>query len=220
MTRTGPRSSGGPSVVVGLTGGIASGKSSVATMLASRGAVIIDADVLARDVVAAGEPLLREVAERFGAGVLRPDGSLDRPALGRVVFSDPVARRDLEALIHPAVRRRAAQLEAAAPDGSVVVHVIPLLVETGQSELFDLVVVVDADEDTQLARIRTRDALDDAAARARISAQATRQARRAVADVVVDNSGTPEALERQIDALWQRILSTGRDPSLDGEKPA
>ena len=220
MSQTGPRTSGGPSVVVGLTGGIASGKSSVATLLAARGAVIIDADVLARDVVAAGAPLLAEVADRFGSGVLTDDGSLDRAALGRIVFADPVARRDLEALIHPAVRSRAAELESAAPLGSVVVHVIPLLVETGQADRFDLVVVVDADSSTQLARIRTRDALDDAAARARIAAQATREARLAAADVVIDNSGTPDELAHQVERLWKRLLAFRRDPSPDDERPA
>lgn len=208
MTRTGPRSSGGPSVVVGLTGGIASGKSSVAALLADRGAVVIDADVLARDVVAKGEPVLDQVAERFGAAVLAPDGSLDRAALGRIVFADESARKDLEGLVHPAVRRRAQQLETEAPEGSVVVHVIPLLVETGQSDSFDLVVVVDADEAAQLTRIRARDALDEQAARARIAAQATREARRAAADVVIDNSGTPEALVAQVDELWDRLTWT------------
>jgi dephospho-CoA kinase len=208
MSRTGPRRSGGPSAVVGLTGGIASGKSSVAKLLADRGAVVIDADVLARDVVAKGEPLLDRVAERFGKDVLAPDGSLERAALGRIVFADEWARKDLEALIHPAVRRRAEQLEAEAPEGSVVVHVIPLLVETGQSDRFDMVVVVDTDEATQLARIRSRDSLDEPAARARIAAQATREARLAVADVVVDNSGTPEDLVAQVDTLWRWLTRT------------
>jgi dephospho-CoA kinase len=189
-------------------------------LLAARGAVIIDADVLARDVVAKGAPLLEQVAERFGPGVITADGSLDRAALGRVVFSDPAARRDLEALIHPAVRRRAAELESQAATGSVVVHVIPLLVETRQSDRFDLVVVVDADEATQLARIRTRDVLDDTAAHARIAAQATREARLAAADVVVDNSGTPDDLEDQVDRLWQRLLTFRQDPSPGDEKPA
>jgi dephospho-CoA kinase len=207
-------------VVVGLTGGIASGKSIVATLLAARGAVVIDADVLARDVVAKGAPVLAQVADRFGPGVITADGSLDRAALGRVVFSDPSARRDLEALIHPAVRRRAAELESQAPAGSVVVHVIPLLVETGQSERFDLVVVVDADEATQLARLRTRDSLDDAAAHARIAAQATREARLGVADVVVDNSGTPDDLQEQVDRLWQRLMTLPPGPSLSHEIPA
>ncbi len=217
MSQTGPRTSGGPSVVVGLTGGIASGKSSVATLLADRGAVIIDADVLARDVVAAGAPLLAEVARRFGPGILADDSSLDRAALGRIVFADPVARQDLEALIHPAVRRRAAELESAAAPGSVVVHVIPLLVETGQTDRFDLVVVVDADSSTQLARIRARDALDDASAKARIAAQATRETRLAAADVVIDNTGTPDELDHQVDRLWQRLLAFHRDPSPEDE---
>ena len=219
MSQTGPRSSGGPSVVAGLTGGIASGKSSVATLLAARGAVIVDADVLAREVVAQGAPLLEQVADRFGPGVLAADGSLDRAALGRVVFADPAARRDLEALIHPAVRRRAAELQSAAPPGAVVVHVIPLLVETGQTDRFDLVVVVDADEATQLARIRTRDGLNDAAGHARIAAQATREHRLAAADVVIDNSGTPVDLERQVDRLWQRLTSVPTDPEAGDEKP-
>lgn len=204
-------------MVVGLTGGIASGKSSVATLLADRGAVIIDADVLARDVVAAGAPLLAEVARRFGPGILADDSSLDRAALGRIVFADPVARQDLEALIHPAVRRRAAELESAAAPGSVVVHVIPLLVETGQTDRFDLVVVVDADSSTQLARIRARDALDDASAKARIAAQATRETRLAAADVVIDNTGTPDELDHQVDRLWQRLLAFHRDPSPEDE---
>ncbi|HSN10667.1 MAG TPA: dephospho-CoA kinase [Propionibacteriaceae bacterium] len=218
MTRTGPRSSGGPSVVVGLTGGIASGKSTVAKLLEARGAVVVDADVLAREVVAKGEPLLDLVAQRFGSAVLTPDGSLDRAALGRIVFADERARKDLEAMIHPAVRRRAEQLEAEASDGSVVVHVIPLLVETGQSDRFDLVVVVDADEATQLTRMRARDALDEPQARARIAAQATREDRLAVADVVVDNSGTPEHLEAQVDALWRRLTRAGRPDR--GDRPS
>ena len=219
MSQTGPRISGGPSVVVGLTGGIASGKSSVATLLAARGAVIIDADVLAREVVAKGAPLLADVAQRFGKDILTDDGSLDRAALGRVVFSDPSARRDLEALIHPAVRLRAAELQAAAPDGSVVVHVIPLLVETGQADSFDLLVVVDADEAAQLTRMRTRDSLDEASARARIAAQATREARLAAADVVVANSGAPDELEEQVDRLWRRLSTFDEVSSIRPEKP-
>ena len=219
MSQTGPRTSGGPSVVVGLTGGIASGKSSVARQLAARGAVVIDADVLARDVVSPGEPLLQQVAGRFGPGVLAEDGSLDRAALARIVFADPAARADLEALIHPAVRRRAAELERAAPPGAVVVHVIPLLVETGQTDRFDLVVVVDTDPATQVARILDRDPLDEAAAQARIAAQASRAARLTAADVVIDNSGTPEELARHVDALWQRLTSYRQDPSADDGSP-
>jgi dephospho-CoA kinase len=178
----------------------------VAALLAARGAVIIDADVLAREVVAPGTPLLRRVADRFGGDVLLPDGSLDRPALGRVVFADPAARRDLEALIHPAVRRRAAELQAEAPDGAVVVHVIPLLVETGQAGAFDHVIVVDVPESTQADRMRTRDGVDAEAAAARIAAQASRAERLAAADIVIDNSGSQSDLVRQVDEAWSRLL--------------
>ncbi len=199
------RSGGGPSSVVGLTGGIASGKSSVATLLAARGAVIIDADVLAREVIAMGTPLLRRVADRFGDAVLAADGSLDRAALGRIVFADPAARHDLEALIHPAVRQRAAALQAEAPDGAVVVHVIPLLVETGQAGRFDHVIVVDVPETTQVERLRGRDGVDAEAAMARIAAQASRAERLAAADIVIDNSGSQADLVRQVDDAWRRL---------------
>jgi dephospho-CoA kinase len=201
----GSRSGGGPSSVVGLTGGIASGKSSVATLLAARGAVLIDADVLAREVVAAGTPLLRRIADRFGDDVLAPDGSLDRAALGSIVFGDPAARHDLEALIHPAVRQRAAELQADAPDGAVVVHVIPLLVETGQAGGFDHVIVVDVPESTQVERFHGRDGGDAEAAAARIRAQASRAERLAAADIVIDNSGSPADLVRQVDEVWERL---------------
>ena len=189
-------------MLVGLTGGIGSGKSLVAELLAARGATIIDADVLARLAVAPGTPGLASVVARFGQGVVRPDGSLDRAALGRVVFGDPEARRDLEAIIHPAVRARAAALTAAAPAGAVVVQVIPLLVETGQQDAFDKVVVVDVDPDVQLSRITARDGLTEAEARARLRAQATREARLAAADVVLQNNGTPEDLAAAVDRLW------------------
>jgi dephospho-CoA kinase len=208
----GSRSGGGPSSVVALTGGIASGKSSVATLLAARGAVIIDSDVLAREVVAAGTPLLRRVADRFGDAVLSPDGSLDRAALGRVVFADPDARHDLEALIHPAVRQRAAELQAEAPDGAVVVHVIPLLVETGQAGRFDHVVVVDVPESTQVERLRGRDGVDAEAAAMRMAAQATRAERLAAADIVIDNSGSRAALEHQVDDAWRRLQAARPRP--------
>lgn len=196
--------SAGPRLVIGLTGGIASGKSTVAELLAERGAVVIDADRLARDVVEPGTPGLAAVVERFGAGVLASDGGLDRAALGRLVFADPAARRDLEAIIHPAVRARAAELTAAAPDGSVVVQMIPLLVETGQQDAFDFVVVVDVDPDAQLARVRDRDGLGDDDARARVQAQAGRNARLAAADVVIHNDGTRDDLAGEMDAFWQR----------------
>jgi dephospho-CoA kinase len=193
-------------VRVGLTGGIASGKSLVADELAARGAVIIDADVLAREVVESGTDGLAAVVERFGEGVLQ-SGRLDRARLGQIVFADPEARRDLERIIHPAVRARAAELEQAAPMDAVVVHVIPLLVETGQQDRFDVVVVVDVDPDTQVARLVARDGFEEADALARLAAQATREERRAVADVVLANSGRVTDLKTQIGLLWQFLTS-------------
>lgn len=187
---------------VGLTGGIASGKTAVSDALAARGAVIIDADLLAREVVEPGTPGLAAVVERFGAEVLTGDGVLDRAALGTVVFADPTARRDLEAIIHPAVRARAAAIEAAADPDAVVVHVIPLLVETGQQADFDLLVVVDVAPEVQRERLQRRNGLDTDAAEARIAAQASRADRLSVADVVLDNSATPADLIDQVDSLW------------------
>jgi dephospho-CoA kinase len=189
---------------VGLTGGIASGKSLVAAELAKRGAVIIDADVLARDVVEPGTPGLAAIIARFGADVLL-NGRLDRKALGKIVFADEAARQDLEAIVHPAVRRRAAELEAAAPDDAVVVHVIPLLVETGQQDAFDVCLVVDVDQETQLRRLRIRDRLGEAEIRARLAAQVSRERRLAAADVVLDNSGSRTDLSDQIDRLWAEL---------------
>ncbi|HQA30550.1 MAG TPA: dephospho-CoA kinase, partial [Propioniciclava tarda] len=162
---------------IGLTGGIASGKSAVAELLRAKGAVIVDADVLAREVVEPGTPALAAIVDRFGRGVLLPDGRLDRARLGQLVFSDADARADLNAIVHPAVRRRAAELEADAPAGSVVVHAIPLLVETGQAASFDMVVVVDADPTIQVDRLRARNGLSRADAEARLAAQASREER-------------------------------------------
>lgn len=196
---------------VGLTGGIASGKTAVSDALRARGAVVIDADVLAREVVEPGTPGLAAVVDRFGRQVLTGDGRLDREALGRIVFADEAARRDLEAIIHPAVRARARALEAAADPAAVVVHVIPLLVETGQHDDFDVLVVVDVDPERQLERLQERNGLDRAAATSRLAAQASREARLGVADVVVDNSATRQDLSRQVDRLWAdlRIRATG-----------
>ena len=194
-------------VRVGLTGGIASGKSLVAAELAARGATIIDADVLAREVVEPGTPALAAIIERFGADVVQ-DGQLDRARLAQIVFADPLARRDLERIVHPAVRARAAELERAAGDAAVVVHVIPLLVETGQQENFDLVVTVDADHETQVQRLMARNGFTHAEAEARIAAQASREERTLVADVVLDNTGSVTQLREQIDALWAELSST------------
>ena len=193
-------------VRVGLTGGIASGKSLVADELAARGAIIIDADVLAREVVEPGALALAAIVDRFGAQVLR-DGQLDRARLAQIVFADPLARRDLERIVHPAVRARAAELERAAGDAAVVVHVIPLLVETGQHEDFDVVVTVDADHETQIQRLIVRNGFTRAEAESRIAAQASREDRKRAADVVLDNTGSVTRLREQIDALWAELSS-------------
>lgn len=217
-------------LIVGLTGGIASGKSMAADRLAELGAVVIDADVLAREVVAPGTPGLAAIVERFGTGVLRPGegpAELDRPALGAIVFADPDARRDLEAIVHPAVRARAVELARAAPSGSVVVEVIPLLVETGQQDSFDMVVVIDIDPAVQLERLVARSGLTRDQALARINAQATRERRLAAADAVIDNNGSPDELRAATDALWRRLgqrwpssgssgVATGRGHPLHG----
>jgi dephospho-CoA kinase len=193
-------------VRVGLTGGIASGKSMVAAELATRGAIIIDADVLAREVVEPGTPALAAIVDRFGMQVLK-DGQLDRSRLAEIVFADPTARRALESIVHPAVRERAAELERAAGDAAVVVHVIPLLVETGQHEDFDLVVTVDADNETQIQRLMARNGFTRAEAESRIAAQASREDRTRAADVVLYNSGSMTQLKQQIDALWTELSS-------------
>jgi dephospho-CoA kinase len=190
---------------VGLTGGIGAGKSLVSILLAERGAVVIDYDLLARDAVAVGTPALAAIVARFGPGVLLPDGTLDRPALGAVVFGDEDARRDLEAITHPAIGALAWERDGAAPDGVVVVHDHPLLVETGLAELMDMVVVVDAPEEVQVDRLVRLRRMSEADARSRMGAQATRQDRIAAADVVIDNSGSVEELVPQVDALWQRV---------------
>ncbi len=192
---------------IGLTGGIASGKSTVARELERLGAVIIDADVLARDVVALGTEGLKAVVARFGDAVLAADGSLDRRALAGIVFADPQARADLNAIIHPRVRERAAELEAAAPAGAVVVHVIPLLVETGQQDDFDAVVVVDTTVEEQLRRLTRRDSLTQTEAEQRVAAQASREERLDAATHVIDSSGPVRETMRQVDELW-RSLST------------
>jgi len=192
-------------VRVGLTGGIGSGKSEVSRRLAARGAVVIDADVLAREMVAPGTEGFAAVVAAFGDAVVGPDGALDRPALGRLVFADLEARRRLEAIIHPRVRARAAEIEAAAPPGAIVVHDIPLLVETGQAGRFDLVLVVDVPPEVQLDRLVQQRGMSPEEAQARIASQAVREDRLAAADVVVDNSGTLAELDDRLDEIWPRL---------------
>jgi dephospho-CoA kinase len=190
---------------VGLTGGIGSGKSTVGALLAEHGAVIIDSDALAREVVAAGSAGLAAVVDVFGPEVLTAAGELDRAAMGRQVFADPAARARLEAVIHPLVRRRAAEIEAAAPTDAVVVHDIPLLVETGQAGSFDVVVVVDAPVELQIDRLTRERDMTAEEARSRIDAQASRGERLAVADHVVANDSTPAALREAVDRLWTQL---------------
>jgi dephospho-CoA kinase len=191
---------------VGLTGGVASGKSTVSAVLQELGAVVVDADLLAREVVAKGSEGLAEVVEAFGPGVLTADGELDRPAMGAIVFGDESKRRRLEAIIHPRVRARGAELEAAAPEGAVVVHDIPLLAETGQAAAFDAVVVVDVPTEVQVERMTTLRGMSAADARARIAAQATREDRLAVATYVVENSGTVEDLRRRVAEVFEQLV--------------
>jgi dephospho-CoA kinase len=186
---------------IGLTGGIGSGKSTVSALLAAHGAVIVDADRIAREVVEPGTPGLERITEAFGDGVLEADGSLDRAALAAVVFADPDARRQLDGIVHPLVRARAREMAAAAPPDAVVVHDVPLLVETGQASSYDLVLVVEADPATRVSRLVQR-GLTAEDARARMASQASDEQRRAVADVVLDNSGTPEQLAEQVDRFW------------------
>jgi dephospho-CoA kinase len=190
---------------VGLTGGIGSGKSTVSRLLAEHGAVVIDADLLAREVVGAGTDGLDEIVQAFGPEVLTPEGDLDRAAMGRRVFADPVARALLEQVIHPRVRSRAAEIEAGAPSDAVVVHDIPLLVETGQGAGFDVVVVVDAPVDVQVARLTADRRLSEQEARARVAAQATRDERLAVADQVVANDSTLAELRTRVERLWTQL---------------
>ncbi|MET7301962.1 dephospho-CoA kinase [Embleya sp. NPDC005575] len=190
---------------VGLTGGIGAGKSEVARRLAELGAVVIDSDRIAREVVAPGTPGLAAVVAEFGEGVLLPDGSLDRPGLGRIVFGSPERLAALNAIVHPLVGARAAELTAAAGEDAVLVNDVPLLAENDLAKLYDLVVVVDAAPETQLDRLVRLRGMPEADAIARMGAQASRAERLAVADVVIDNDGPLSALEPQVLALWERL---------------
>ncbi len=190
-------------LLVGLTGGIGSGKSTVARMLEKRGAVVFDADVLAREVVEPGTPGHAEVIERFGANVLAPGGQLDREALASIVFADPAARRDLEAIVHPEVRRLFADgAEEYEGTDRIVVLSAPLLVETGMHTAFEVLIVVSATPQTQVERLMRDRGMSEAAVRARIAAQAPLETKSEVADFLLDNEGSTDALERQVDRVW------------------
>lgn len=197
-------------IKVGLTGAIASGKSEVARLLAQRGAIVIDADALAREAVAPGTPGLAAVAEEFGPDILAADGSLDRERLGRIVFTDADRRHALEAIVHPYVGQRSAELMAQAGPDAVVVYDVPLLVEKQLQGDFDVVVVVDATDETRLRRLVEVRGMTEADARARMAAQATRSQRLAVADVVVPNDGDLQALDERVAALWSDLRSRTR----------
>ncbi|MFE4533922.1 dephospho-CoA kinase [Streptomyces scopuliridis] len=190
---------------LGLTGGIGAGKSEVSRLLTSYGAVLIDSDRIAREVVEPGTPGLAAVVAEFGPEVLAPDGGLDRPRLGAIVFGDPDRLRALNAIVHPLVRARSAELETAAGPDSIVVHDVPLLVENGMEALYDLVIVVDAAPETQLDRLVRLRGMAESEARKRMAAQATRERRRAAADVVIDNDGPLEQLEPQVRRVWQTL---------------
>ncbi|MGC9496632.1 dephospho-CoA kinase [Streptomyces sp. WG7] len=190
---------------VGLTGGIGAGKSEVSRLLVEHGAVLIDADRIAREVVAPGTPGLAAVVEAFGEDVLAEDGSLDRPRLGSIVFADPEKLASLNSIVHPLVGARSRALEEAASADAVVVHDVPLLTENGLAPQYDVVVVVDADPATQLDRLVRLRGMTERDARARMAAQATREQRREIADVVIDNDVPLDELRARVEEVWAEL---------------
>lgn len=200
--------------VIGLTGGLASGKSTVAAMLRDLGAVVVDADAIVRELQEPGTPVYREIVEAFGPDVVRSDGSLDRSALASRIFVDPVARQRLNAVIHPRVRERirqeVADLQARLPAGAVIVLDVPLLLDTAPRDTFPVegVIVVAIDEATQIARFRARTGLSEEEARGRLRAQRALREKVGEADWVIDNNGSPEETRRQVEALWRRLTSS------------
>ncbi|MBL1084846.1 dephospho-CoA kinase [Streptomyces actinomycinicus] len=193
-------------LTVGLTGGIGAGKSEVSRLLVEHGAVLVDSDRIAREVVEPGTPGLAAVVEAFGTDVLAADGSLDRPRLGSVVFADPEKLAVLNAIVHPLVGARSRELESAAGEDAVVVHDVPLLTENGLAPLYDLVIVVDADPDTQLDRLVRLRGMTPEDARARMAAQATRDQRREIADIVIDNDVPLDALRKRVAEVWEELV--------------
>jgi len=198
---------------VGLTGGIGSGKSEVSRRLAATGAVVLDADAAAREVVEPGTPGLKRIAETFGPGVLRPDGALDRARLAEIVFADDAARARLNAIVHPLVHEhmRAAEQAAvrAGGDDIVIVHAVPLLAEGGRAGEFDLVIVLDLPSETQVERLAAR-GMPEEQARARMAAQASREQRLAIADIVIDNSGTLADLDHRVSEVWADLKARAK----------
>ncbi|MET9339927.1 dephospho-CoA kinase [Nonomuraea sp. NPDC003804] len=190
---------------VGLTGGIGSGKSEVSKRLAQRGAVVIDADKIAREVVEPGTQGLARVVAAFGEEILRPDGSLDRERLGSIVFADPDKLATLNGIVHPLVGERVAQLQQDAPDDAVVVYDVPLLVENKLAPMYEVVIVVDAADEVRLERLTRVRGMSEQDARARIAAQAGREERLAVADVVIPNEGSLDDLDARVAEVWRRL---------------
>ena len=192
-------------LVVGLTGGIGSGKSTVSAMLAEKGALVIDADAITRELQQPGHEVFDAMVERFGPGIVAADGTLDRPAVAAIVFADEQARKDLEAIVHPAVgAEMLKRMQSVAETDRVVVYDVPLLVESARKG-YGAVIVVDVDPEVAVRRLVEQRGMDEHDARARIANQATREDRRAVADRVIDNSGTIDDLRRQVDEVWAWI---------------
>lgn len=204
LSEAGPKLSS--MLTVGLTGGIGAGKSEVSRLLVECGAVLIDADKIAREVVEPGTPGLAAVVDAFGEDILTPDGSLDRPKLGSIVFTDPDKLALLNSIVHPLVGARSRELEAAASPDAVIVHDVPLLAENGLAPLYDVVVVVDAAPETQLDRLIRLRGMTEEDARARMAAQSTREKRLETADIVVDNDVPLQELERRVREVWTDLV--------------
>ncbi|HTY21205.1 MAG TPA: dephospho-CoA kinase [Geobacteraceae bacterium] len=198
--------------IIGLTGGIASGKSSVARIMESLGGVIVDADLLAREAVLPGKPAYRSIVAEFGKGILNPDGTIDRQALGRIVFSDPSARRKLERITHPAIARLAEQrLSALRESGvQVVVYMAPLLIEAGVTDRVDEIWVVYVDRETQVERLIRRDGIGREEALQRLAAQMPMDEKIKLGNVVIDNNGAPHETEQQVREIWKREITEGK----------
>jgi dephospho-CoA kinase len=197
---------------VGLTGGIASGKSTVSEILAELGAVIIDGDKLAREVVEPGTPGLAQVVEAFGPEILLPDGGMDRAQVGRIVFNDEAKRKLLEGIVHPLIFERYAALEASAPEDGVVIHDIPLLAESGRADTFDAVIVVETPAEVQVERMLRDRGWSRADAESRIAAQATPEQRRAIATYLIENTGTRDELRARVEAVYAELVAAADRP--------